>query len=861
QSNALPSFFESGTMLHQTNLVLETDQNYYFMNTSLKIIEHIDNTTVTANPINSCKSELEMSSIGKLVEDDDASAIVHLSNCGVADLDISSFRKSKANDILNNDCEFSIDAKFTKSIVDERLTSLKLVNVSDFEVCTTSLCQPIKKDSNMLSLSTTQKPDFPKNAVTASDDIVTETGTCISCSLENDGHIVRDIHVYDGTTSRDKLPIVSGCSVVTEELPKFITLMENEMNFHEYTLGTIANQLKTIKVKDHKNIPEGYGASVVKGLTEESIAQLHQDDKHILEESFILHSSSFKEKHVSNTIDWDENVEHGGIGSRLEDHVNQPSSLSSDKMENILNVPAEDDNKYRKLGTISTAQKENILAIPERNDEKESVHDSNSHAECLDVRLESSSATTHCVEDSPVETLMGVQFYGDNDSRVDSLSFKIRSEGCVASHVIFAGETSRLASDESHSIEGSTQNGRISMDKDEFPNGETLSGRDLCTRVDNSLLQAAPFLVSEREHGQAAAGLNFASVGLTGGLIVNSSSSDLYFSADSLLSKSCSQVAISLLVPERMDKLLDNFSSNHGLGQEDSRIGHKDSRGETVVASEQKLTVDDQILPVSLHPVKESTKICNLTEKNLIDPDVVNYDTANKSAGDNIPASGLVSINADLNIKTENQGHEIDSGFLGHPVIEGKTEESIEVAEHRSIYDDQDTLPLTRSRKEGDGTSEITEKLLIDAKTTDGSTSEKSVVNNMSGPTVAESDTKSNAWQKGFVTSGFSEDPVSSAYAHRNSHESFSGHSVSCAYAGRNSHDSISGHPVSSAYDGQNSHDLLSEAFDDNNGHNDLADSSCYTYSGPISGPIPFSGNISLRSDSSTTSTRSFAFP
>ncbi|GLJ15903.1 hypothetical protein SUGI_0262730 [Cryptomeria japonica] len=956
------------------------------MDTSSKVIEHSENIIVTANPIDSCKTELDMSSICKPVADVDASTFANQSNgggCGITNLETSSFRKSKDNYQPNDDCESSIDNEFTNAMVNDSQASLKLADVSEFEAHTTFLCQDIKEESNVLSPSTTWKPDSPRKTIAACGDIVSETGTCISCSAQNAGNIVRDIPVYDGTTSKDKLSIVSGCSVVTEKMPNFKTSVENEMNCHEDVFETT---LKMIEVKDEKNISEGPGVSVVEGLGEERLAQLHQDDKLILEDSFILHTSSFEEKHVSNPNDLADNVKHRDTGSRSDDCINESSGSPLDKMENILKNPEKDGDGDRESGSFSTYQKEinltvpvrtsqkesvcdskseNNLTIPVRISQNESVHDSKSHAECLDVRLESSSESTLCKEDNRVET---VQFSGDDESRVHPSDSETRSDEYITSHDIHPGENCRIESDESHSFEVSILNDQNSKDRNAFPNSDALNGDKTginpYVEVDNSLSQGRPFLISEkdgdgdRESGsfsnyqketnltipvgisqkesahdsksnaecldvrlessskstlckednhvetvtmvqfsgddesrvhpsnsatrsdeyfashdihpgencrvvsdksqtfevstlndQNSKDRDFASVEFTDGTTVNLSSANKDFDADDLVSKGCSQGLTSFLVPERIGNLHDSFSSSHGLGLDESRISQEDSRGEKMVVAEQSLTTDDQISPVLLHPTKESIKTCDLTEKTLIDSEVTKYDTAKKSDGDNFPPSELASVNTDLKINPENQRTETYPGFSGHPVIEGKAKESIVTTEHRSTCDDQGTLALAHSREEGNGTCGITEKLLNDTKAINHSTSELCVVNNDSAPTVTDIDTKKNVMERGVLTSGFSAHPVSSAYP------------------GRSSHESISGYPVSSVNGGRNSHESLCDPFDDIIGNSDMAESSRYTYSGPISGaisysgPIPFSGSISHRSDSSTTSTRSFAFP
>lgn len=783
--------FESGTMLHESNFLLETERDCYFIKTSSKQLEQDEQPAVTFNPINGCKPELDMTSISNPVTGDNVSALMNLNNGGITDMDISSFRKSNAEEKPDNDDEFSIG---TKSHTEAT------INGHDCE-----------EESNSFSLLTSVKHDLSTDTDDARGDILTEIGTCISlCSPESARQALKDLPVDEGISLEDKLPVVSG-SCPAEELPKVKTSMADKIHCHNLSLEIIADRLKMIAMKDKEKNTERQGSSLY------GLPQIKADDKGLLEESYDLHSLKVEEKHLCNSLVWDQNAEDHEIGSIPEKCIGE--GLFSNKMGSVMKIPAEEAESVSESGILSAYQKENILEVPARDCERNSGLDLNvsSSTNCLDVRLQTSCTRMDDSVDSLIETTVLMPFSMDNCTSVESLDCKAGCDKCVASYANCAGEISEIPSHENDAVESSSLKGQNSIEKAEFPDGWTSetkeNGTFLCT-VNNSPLQASPVLASENANIQLVAESNRASKELNDASIISCLSSSMGVAADDLLFQG--HFETSGLKPEKMEMMLGNVLGNPGILQ-------GDSEGRIAEVDEHKTTVNGQKLLALSHCIKDTTEASELTENLSVDSKVTECDTAEKS-GEKTPACVLLNVDGVQNV--ERQAEICVSGFSELPVVIRETE-----AKNKSYFDDQNTLPVINPRKDGNGTCEMTKRISIDSMTLNCSPSKDIAENNISTPALLKSDKTKGV--RSTLTCGSAENSVSSTD------------------------------------NAQNLHEPLLDTFNEVNSNNDAAEMGSYTYSGPIplsgpisySGPIPFSGSLSLRSDSSTTSTRSFAFP
>lgn len=717
-------------MLHESNFLLETERDCYFIKTSSKQLEQDEQPAVTVNPINGCKPELDMTSISNPVTGANVSALMNLNNGGLTDMDISSSRKSNAEEKPDNDDEFSIGTKsHTEAIM----------NGHDCE-----------EELNSLSLLTSMKHDLSTDTDDVRSDMVTETETCISlCSPESAREVLKDLPVDEGIRPVDKLPLVSG-SCPAEELPKVETSIADKIHCHNLSLEIIADRLEMIAIKDKEKNPERQGSSLSDGLS-----QIKADDKGLLEESYDLHSLEVEEKHLCSSLVWDQNAEDHEIGSIPEKCVGE--GLFLNKMGSVMKIPAEDAESVSESGILSAYQKEIILEVPARDCERNSGLDLNisRSTNCLDLRLQTSCTRMDDSVDSLKETTVPVPFSMDNCTTVESLDCKAGCDKCVAPYVNCAGEMSEITSRENYAVESSSLKGQNCKEKAESPDGWRSEAKEnstfLCT-VNNSPLQASPVLASEKANIQLVVESNCASKVLNDASIITCLSPSMGVAADDLLFQG--HFDTSGLKPEKMEMIPGNVLDNPGILQ-------GDSEGPIAVVDEHKATVNGQKLLALSHFIKDTTETGGLTENLPVDSKVTECDTAEKS-GEKTPAGVLLNVDRVQNV--ESQAEICVSGFSELPVVIRETE-----AKNKSYFDDHNTLPVINPRKDGNGTCEMTKRISIDSMTMNCSPSKDITENNISTPALLKSDKTKGVWPT--LTSGSTENSVSSTDNAQNLHE------------------------------------------------------------------------------------------
>eukprot|EP01018_Ginkgo_biloba_P014743 Gb_36330 [translate_table: standard] len=773
--------------------------------------------------------------LSKVCQDDKSTAILSPRNGDVTETDMTSFRESTTDNMQRNDCDFDTDTQsFTKATVDERYATLKLKNGHDVEVCTSTLCQPAEEDLNVLALSTGIKHAFSTEKDTSNSEILTDAGSDISvCMPEDAGHAVRDIPVDEGVPSEDKLPIVSGCTVVIKELSNSKTSVANKRYCYNNSAETRSEQLKMVVVKDKECNPTEQRPSVVdiKKLRKDELPQLNEDDKDMLEEAFILQSLTVEEKHVCITLDWHQNVKQHETVSMLAAHTNESGNLSSGEKESIYGVSTEDDERDIESATVSSCQKDSIFQVRASSGEGDSGFDASSlcSTNSLDIQSGSSIGRNYLSVDNLVKNVIAVPHSAMAFSRngYSGLGSGTRSgSSSVVSQDNYVCGSPKITSLENYSVESSEVEDANKKDEAQFSNGCSL---------ENSMNENTWQDSKNNFPLQAAVELSFALTESISPVAANTS-----LTTD-LVTEGCSGEVKCLLKPEEVDeKTSESFLSN-------PRMCQQDPVGQTIVAAEDKSTLDVQSSLAVSHSVSHSRKSSNGTcdsIENLLTDSVVNC-AVSKTAENNILGAALVG---------QSQRIAVPSGLAGNAVLKRNSGESAVAAEQKSTHDGQKFLAVVQSKKDNNGAWEMTEESSTDSVAINCAALQKSVVNNISTPALVENNRTKNVesqTQSNVVTSGFA------------------GHSVSQAQSfetGRN---------ASSTYIGQRLHEPFSNAYDEVDGNNEAAELANYTHSGSIassglisyseprsySGPIPFSGNISLRSDSSTTSTRSFAFP
>jgi len=701
-------------MLHQSNFLLETERNCYFIKTSSKQDEQ---PAVAVNPINGCKPELDMTSISNPITDDGISNLMNLNNGGIIDMDISSSRKFAADEKPDNDDdEFNIGTKsLTEATVNERQASLKLKSGHDCE-----------EDLNSFPPFTSVKHDLSTDKDVARGDMIIETGTCISlcspesarqvlkdlCSPESARQVLKDLLIDEGISLEDKLPVVSGCSCLAEELPKVEISMADKIHFHNLGLEIIADDLKLIAIKDKEKNPERQETSLSDGL-----AHIKEDDKGLLEESFDLHSSKVEEKHLCSSLVWDQNAEEHEIGSISEKCIGE--GLFSNKIGSIMKILEEEAERDSKSGILSVYQKENILEVPARDCERNSGLDLNisSSTNCLDVRLQSSCTMMDDSVDSLIETTMPVPFSRDNYTSVESLDCGAGCNKCVTSYVNCAGERSEIPSHEIYPVENSALKGRNGKEKAAFPDGwmsETNKNSTLLCTVNNSPPQASPVLDSEKAKIQVVAESNFASKEPSDASIISCLSSSMGFSADLLFH---GHLETSRLKPEKMEMIAGNVLGNPGIRQEDSE-------GQIAVVDEQKATVNGQKLLALSHCTKDSTETCELTENlsgNVLgNPGIRQEDSEGQIAvvdeqKATVNGQKLLALSHCTKDSTETceLTENLSGNVLGNPGIRQEdSERKIAVVdEQKATVNSQKLLALSHCTKDSTETCELTENI------------------------------------------------------------------------------------------------------------------------------------------------------